>query len=184
MWDTRILGEVIRATTKQSWDTFLQQRIFAPLGMLNTVPVTRIGTAPQAVGYTKRRGEGIVDAAIEPFAHPGGGLISTAGDLAKWDAALYTDQIIDNVTRELMWTPVMLNNGSTYPYGLGWELDSITREHQVRHGGEITGYLSQFVRSLDEHLTVIVLTNVDDCDIQQFARGVINIFIRGSAEAN
>jgi D-alanyl-D-alanine carboxypeptidase len=180
----RILGEVIRVATKQPWDAFLRQRILDPLGMTNTVSVTSTGSASRAVGYSKRRGEGIVEAAIEPFAHPGGGLVSTVGDLALWDAGLYTDKIIDTATRELMWSPVKLNDGSTHPYGLGWELDSISRERQIRHGGDITGYLSQFVRSLDEHLTVIVLTNVDDCDIQQFARGVINIFVRGSAEAN
>ena len=44
-----------------------------------------------------------------------GALVSTVGDLAKWNAALDTDRILTAASRAQMWTPVKLNNGTNAP---------------------------------------------------------------------
>jgi len=72
-----------------------------------------------------------------------------------------------------------LNNGSTYTYGFGWELDSIAGHKQIHHGGSLPGFRSQFARFVDDKLSVIVLTNGDNADAALFAVGVANFFIQG-----
>ena len=107
-----------------------------------------------------------------------GGFLSTVLDLAKWDAALYTDRILSDATRRQMWTPVQLNDGTSHPYGFGWEIDSSMMGHNlVRHGGQVRGLLSEFARFVDHRLTIIVLMNMDDVDWQTIVRGVARFYI-------
>ena len=87
----------------------------------------------------------------------GVGIFSTVGDLAKWDAALYGDALLSESSRRMMWTAVRLNDGSTHPYGFGWEVHEPNGHLLLRHTG-ITG--TEIVRVPGDTLTVIVLTNM------------------------
>jgi hypothetical protein len=94
-------------------------------------------------------------------------------DLAKWDAALYDNGFLTEATRQQMWTPVVLSNGTSHPYGLGWELDPPLRgEKVVRHGGSLQGFRAEFARFVDHNLTIIILMNSDDVDWRQLVTGV------------
>ncbi len=101
-----------------------------------------------------------------------GNLISSALDLAKWDAALQGESLLTRPQLEQMWTPTRLKDGrkvsTPWPikdlkgssYGFGW-LVGCQRGHRIlAHGGSISsGFSTYLVRFLDDRLTVIVLTN-------------------------
>jgi CubicO group peptidase (beta-lactamase class C family) len=91
-----------------------------------------------------------------------GGLYTNVIDLAKWDAALYTDRLLPRSALVQMWTPVRLNSGATYPYGLGWELGAVNGHPVDFHTGSNQGFWISISRYLEDRLTVIVLTNLDD----------------------
>jgi len=98
-------------------------------------------------------------------------------DLAKWDAALYTDAILKRATREQMWTPVKLNSGAAHAYGLGWQLNPLGNHRQIHHGGSLPGFRSHFSRLPDDNLSIIVLTNCESANPVVFVRGVAAIYI-------
>ena len=100
-------------------------------------------------------------------------------DLAKWDAALYTDDILKQLARDQMWTAVKLNNGTTHPYGFGWELDTVGGHKLVHHGGTLPGFRAELARFVDDKLTVIVLTNGNNADPDAMALGVAAFYIPG-----
>ena len=110
---------------------------------------------------------------------PSGAFLSTVLDLAKWDAALYTDRILKQSVRDQMWTPVKLNNGKTNPYGFGWELESVGGHKRVHHGGSLPGFRAMISRFIDDKLTVVVLTNGDNADTGALALGVAAMYIPG-----
>ncbi|MFQ5818328.1 MAG: serine hydrolase, partial [Anaerolineae bacterium] len=85
------------------------------------------------------------------------GILSTVKDLAKWDATLYTEKLLQKARLDQMWTPVKLNNGTTFPYGFGWLLKDHRGYKRISHSG-ITG--TNITRFPEEKLTVIVLTNL------------------------
>ena len=58
------------------------------------------------------------------FSDAAGGLLTNTLDLAKWDAALYSQRIITRSSLEAMWTPGPLDDGSAYPNGIGWFMAS------------------------------------------------------------
>jgi len=71
-----------------------------------------------------------------------------------------------------MWTPVVLNDGTSHSYGFGWDISSLNGHRQVSHIGEMTGFRSAFSRFDDGELTVIVLMNLDDADPNPMVRGI------------
>jgi hypothetical protein len=106
----------------------------------------------------------------QPYA--AGALVGTVGDLAKWDAALYTEKLLPATARDVMWQPTALTGGKSYPYGYGWQLGSIRGHRYVGHGGGIDGFSTFILRLVDDKLTVIVLQNGNSISPQTMAEGV------------
>jgi len=160
-----ILGFLIRRVTGEFYGDFLQKRIFGPLGMTSTRIISEEDIIPNRVnGYRIIGGELKNQEWIAPSLNTtaDGGLYTNVIDLAKWDAALYTDQLLPRAARAQMWTPVRLNSGKTHPYGFGWELGAVNGHPLIWHTGSNQGFWISISRYAQDHLTIIVLTNLDE----------------------
>ncbi len=173
------LAEIIRKVTGKPWSDYLSESVFHPLGMNATRPTNISEITPnRASGYSWQKGE-LQNAPNLIALRPSGAFLSTVLDLAKWDAALYTDKVLKQSTRESMWAPVKLNNGELYPYGFGWRLDPIGGRRQVGHGGSLPGFRAGMMRFVDEKLTVVILTNSDNANPESIAMYVADFYIPG-----
>ncbi|HEX7329960.1 MAG TPA: serine hydrolase [Pyrinomonadaceae bacterium] len=173
------LAEIISKVSGKSWGDFLHERVFAPLGMNSTRTTTMTDLVPnRANGYVWRNGK-LQNASIYFALRPSGAFLSTVSDLAKWDAALQTGELLKQSTLAQMWTPVKLNNGTTHPYGFGWELEPVGGHKRVNHGGSLPGFRAQLTRFIDDKVTVVVLTNGDNANPGAIALGVANFYIPG-----
>lgn len=159
-----LLGMILEKASGTSWSEFLNERIFRPLGLTATSTQDLTTILPRRVhGYGRRGGKWInIRRVVEMELFSFGGLFSTVGDLAKWDAALYTEKLLKRSSLEQMWTPATLSDGSRVAswdgsYGLGWFLSEQRGHRYVGHSG-MTGV--EITRYLDDRLTVIVLTNL------------------------
>ncbi len=77
----------------QAWPQFLEQQVFEPAGMTHTTPTNLILAPPnRAVGYTGRNNQKVAPEWVA--LRPSGAFYSTLRDMAKWDAALYTERLI------------------------------------------------------------------------------------------
>jgi CubicO group peptidase (beta-lactamase class C family) len=179
-----LLGLVIQRVTGKSWDAFLTERVFRPLGMSNTRRLDASVNVPnRAVGYVWT-GEAWRKAPSTPRNLAAGGLLTTVTDLAKWDAALYTDTPLTRASRDLMWTPARLKDGSvvkTGPrsYGFGWALSEVRGHKLVAHGGTRPGFSAFLARFVDDRLTVVVLTNLNEANPSPLATGVAGFYVPG-----
>jgi CubicO group peptidase (beta-lactamase class C family) len=162
-----LLGYIIENVSGKSYGDFLEQNIFAPLGMTATAGRDPGAILPaRASGYeTNRAGQFIVRDPDVTDVFSAGALASTVGDLAKWNAALDTDGILTAASRAAMWTPVRLNNGTTHPYGFGWFLQPWQGHANLGHSGSTSGFSASLQRFPEAGLTVILLTNSDEFDI-------------------
>ena len=166
------LAEVLHKVTGKSWSQFLDERLFAPLGMRTTRTTTMTDIVPhRASGYTSSEG-GWVNAEVWLALRPSGAFLSTVTDFAKWDAALYSDVVLSDSSRAALWSPVRLNDGKTFGYGFGWFLDSFQGHRRVHHSGGVPGFVCEFERFLDDRLTVILMANVDNRNLEDVAVAV------------
>ena len=173
------LAEIIRKVSGKPWGDYLNERLFTPLEMTATRTTTMTEIVQnRANGYVWRSGK-LDNAGILFAVRPSGAFLSSVLDLAKWDAALYTDRILKQSTLSQMWAPVKLNNGATHPYGFGWELNTVGGHKIVHHGGSLPGFRAQFARFIDDKLTIVVLTNGDGANPRSIALGVAGLYIPG-----
>ena len=173
------LADIIARVSGTPWDVFLSRRVFAPHGMSSTRTTTTESVPRSAKGYVWR--DTRYEAAPQYTAlRPSGAFLSTVLDLAKWDAALYRDNVLTRATREAMWTPVRLNDSTTYGYGFGWRVDSLDRHLVVNHGGSLPGFRAEMARFPDDSLTVIVLTNGNGAQPALIANGVARAYFSAS----
>jgi CubicO group peptidase (beta-lactamase class C family) len=159
-----LLGILIRKVTGEFYGDFLREHIFEPLGMASTRVISERDIIPnRAAGYqlvgNDLKNQDWVAPSLNTTAD--GSLYTNAVDMAKLDAALYTEELVKKSSLDLMWTPVGLANGMTYPYGFGWEVAPIDGRRVVEHSGAWQGFTTQITRYVDDRFTVVVLTNLD-----------------------
>lgn len=176
-----LLAMIIQKVTGKWYGDFLDERIFKPLGMRQTVVMKPGENAPgQASGYRLINGKlqpgTVVGAPI--LGYGGGGIRSTVLDLAKWDEALYGEKLLKQSSLAQMWTPTKLNNGASHNYGSGWEIDTIAGHRLIGHAGNFSsGFSGKIDRWVDDRLTVIVLTNLMGAPTGRIAREIAGTYL-------
>jgi CubicO group peptidase (beta-lactamase class C family) len=178
-----LLGVCIHRVTGKFYGDFLQERIFKPLGMTATRIISEADIVPhRSSGYRLVKGELKNQEWVAPTLNTtaDGALYTNVLDLAKWDAALDARKLIQPSSYELMWTPVKLNSGKTYPYGFGWDVTSKGGHHVVAHDGAWQGFTMNITRYVHDRLTVIVMTNLDSDNAkpEKIADDVAKIYLK------
>jgi CubicO group peptidase (beta-lactamase class C family) len=174
-----LLGMIIEKLTGTTYNAFLTERIFQPLGMAQTRLNSMRDTIPnRAQGYSWEE-----DAMRNAeFVRPtqvlaAGGLVSTINDMIQWDAALTSEKLLTKPVLEEMWAPTKLNNGEMANGGFGWGVGNINGHRQTMHGGGIPGFQTYITRFVDDHLTVIVLTNTNNGEPQLIAYSIAQRYL-------
>jgi D-alanyl-D-alanine carboxypeptidase len=161
-----LLGWIVEKASGLPYWRFMEERVFRPLGMTSTR-----STDPKPIVPGRASGYGWVDGAFENratlFPHvafSAGSVLSTVGDIARWDAALGTDRLLRPGSWRRAWTPAKAADGALLPfdYGFGWFVDSHHGRRYVAHGGGTPGFSSAIHRFEDDRLLVVILTNHSD----------------------
>jgi CubicO group peptidase (beta-lactamase class C family) len=152
-----LLGYVIEKISGQTYEQFVQDNIFTPLGMKDSgYDSTHTVIQRRATGYTPGsngpQNAGYIDMSI-PFS--AGALYSTTEDLLRWEEGLFGGKVLSATSLEKMTTPFKHD----YACGLGV---TIAHGHKViEHGGGIEGFNTQLSYYPDDKLTVVVLANLN-----------------------
>jgi len=157
-----LLAMLIQRLSGKSYDTFLAERVWGPLQMTATrrdSPFDVIPHRASLYNWKTNKFENIDLLNPSLWNNGDGGLMSTVRDLAKWDAALYTERILKKAVLEQMWAETPVNGGGKSGYGFGWSRSAARGHHMIGHGGGRPGTSTQISRFVDDGLTVIVLMN-------------------------
>jgi CubicO group peptidase (beta-lactamase class C family) len=176
-----LLAMLIRSISGKSYDGFLAERVWGPLGMTATQRDDPAEVIPNRAGlynWRTNKYENIQFLSPTLWNNGDGGLISTVLDLGNWDAALYSNRILSSASLEQMWSPQKLNNDEESNYGFGWAMGKLRGHRTVGHGGGRPGTATQITRFLDDRLTVIVLMNGPG-DPQRLAIQIAGQYIPG-----
>lgn len=176
-----MVGILVRKVTGKFYGDFLAERIFRPLGMQSTRIISESDIiANRAAGYRLVDGELKNQEWVSPVANTtaDGSLYFTILDLAKWDAALYSERLVKRSTLEQMWTPAKFKNGepNSEHYGFGWYSKTNDGHRVVTHGGQWQGFHSYIARYVDDKLTVVVLTNLAYLKLEPIAHPIAKYY--------
>jgi CubicO group peptidase (beta-lactamase class C family) len=176
------LGILIHRVTGEFYGDFLRQRIFQPLGMSTTRIISEADIVPnRAAGYRLVKGELKNQEWVAPKVNTtaDGSLYFSVLDLAKWDAALYTEKLLKRSSLEQMWTTAKLKNGQPNKdgYGFGWFIGERHGHREISHDGAWQGFETSIARYVDDHLTVVVLTNLAEAKPDVIAERVADLYL-------
>ncbi len=167
-----VLGAIIEKVSGKSYEDYLQENIFGPLGMRNSGYDHRdVIMKNRAAGYSQDQEGELVNAQFVHMSTPyaAGALYSTVGDMLIWDQALYTDKLLSTSSREKMFTPVKGN------YGYGWVIDEVYGHKHIWHNGGIFGFYTSFNRYVDDKVCIAVFSNNDSAPVDNMAAGLAAI---------
>jgi CubicO group peptidase (beta-lactamase class C family) len=181
------LGLLIHRVTGKFYGDFLQERIFVPLGMSTTRIISEADIIPnRAAGYRLLKGELKNQEWVSPTINTtaDGSLYLSILDLAKWDAALYSEQLLKRSSLDQMWTVVKLNNGTPNSgnYGFGWDIETKDGHKCIGHGGSWQGFRTHISRYVDEKLTVVVLINQADASPGPITDHIAEMYLSGAVK--
>jgi D-alanyl-D-alanine carboxypeptidase len=168
-----LLGYIVEnASSKKYWQ-FLHERILGPLGMNHTTDRNPgVIVTNRASGYEQTNRVHINRDYDVTDVFSAGAIVSTVGDLAKWNNALASEKILTAASKATAWTPQMLNSGKATTYGLGWYVDTYKGHPVVGHGGQTSGFSASLQRFPIDEISVIILTNTDEGIATTLARRI------------
>ena len=182
------LAMIVEKVSGRPFGQFLQERIFTPLQMTNTLAYEKgKNEVPhRAYGHTKESGTWReTDQSSTSAVLGDGGIYSSLDDLAKWDRALREHTLLSAEEMKPALTPVQPTavpaknpEGEPVNYGFGWFLDSYHGHKSMWHYGETVGFRTVIERFPDDQLTVIVLANRADADSQALALKVADLYLK------
>jgi CubicO group peptidase (beta-lactamase class C family) len=171
-----MLGRIVEKISGQSYAEYLAEHIFQPAGMTATGIDEAGPVVPHRVaGYTWD-GRTYRNAEFIDMSNVGGAgiLISTVGDMYKWDRALYSDTLLSAAAREAFFTP-RVSMGEGLSYAFGWRIMD-TPEHTLAvHLGQSNGFISSVIHDPATQLYVVVLSNVENTAAEDVAQSLAAI---------
>jgi CubicO group peptidase (beta-lactamase class C family) len=175
-----LLALIVEAASGASFASFLEKKVFTPLGMTNSVAYEQgISTIhDRAYGYEKKsNGFERNDQSLTSSVLGDGGVYSSVEDLYKWDQSLYTNKLVSSETLKNAFTAGTLINGEGAGYGFGWFTETYRGLKTVWHSGSTIGFRTAIERFPDQSFTVIVLTNRKEPEVHKLARKIVDLYL-------
>ena len=152
-----LLGYLIEKITGASYEKFVRENIFTPLGMTDTGMDSNTAIiARRAEGYVHQpdgfQHAGFIHMSIP---HAAGALYSTTGDLLKWEQGLFGGKLLQPASLEKMTKPFKDN------YAFGLAVETAGGRKIISHGGGIEGFNTELEYFPEDKLVVVVLSNVN-----------------------
>jgi hypothetical protein len=170
---------IIEKVSGQTCGAFLDARIFTPAGMTTArVNDLSVIVPHRAQGYawtgtTLRNGDYV--SPTQPYA--AGALLVSVQDLVKWDRVLSTRPLLSPASLAAMYAPVRLTDGTSHPYGFGWDVGAWRTRPRHGHSGGIPGFSTYYARFVDDGVSVIVLANEGSGGAERIANGIAEFYI-------
>lgn len=169
---------IVQRVSGMPFPQFEKQRIFAPLGMTHTSwrdDYTRI-VKNRAQAYSFENGGYQTEMPFENV-YGNGGLLTTVGDLLKWNENFVDPKVGDAGLIKTMVTATKFNDGSQQYYAFGLMINLYRGLLNINHSGSTAGYRAQLSRFPDSRTSVAVLCNTSNGDASNAANRVSDLFL-------
>src|SRR5436190_6246996 len=169
---------IVSRVSGQPFADFSRERIFAPLGMTRTSwrdDFTRV-VKHRAIAYDSQADGYHQDMPFENV-HGNGGLLTTVGDLLRWNENFAVPKVGDAAFLAEEQTPGRFNDGKPHDYAFGLYVRPYRGVDEVSHSGSTAGYRAFLTRYPRQHVSVAVLCNAGNANATQHAHAVAEAYL-------
>jgi CubicO group peptidase (beta-lactamase class C family) len=160
-----LLSQIIEKTSGVSYQKFVQDNIFTPLGMKDSGFDSAALMERRASPYSRRNGAIVNASYVDPSVQVGGGAIcSTTHDLLIWEKAILDGKLLSPASTKKMFTPFRDARGPGAPYKAGYGMGvyvgtTMDGHREIAHTGSSSGVVTMMAAYPDDRLFVILLSN-------------------------
>lgn len=166
-----LLGYLLEKASGQTYEKFVQENIFGPLGMKDSgydsnsaiLPRRAAGYSPTTAGPVNA---GFIDMTI-PFS--AGALYSTTEDLLRWEQGLFSGKLLSPASLAKMTTPFKSD------YACGLSVHTVNGHKAIDHGGGIEGFNTFLAYYPEDKLTLVALSNLNGAAPQQIVARLASV---------
>lgn len=191
-------GEIVPVVTGKSWDDFVRERFFLPLGMRRTTTKFKELQGAENIAIPHNEVDDKIRVIRYDNVDNSGGaaaINSSVADMAQWvrlqlgRGNFEGKRFFSAATSREMWTPHTIVGGVSEQaekfnptrhfnlYGLGWSLGDYHGRKVVSHGGGLDGMISQVAMLPEENLGVVVLTNSETPLANILVNKIFDVFL-------
>lgn len=197
-----IAGVVVERVSGIPYEEFIEQKLFAPLGMddcvasLERVPATAARATPHVVVDSEMQK---TTSAITAAAAPAGGINCSASSMTKWMMFVINRGLIDENNQlisaaqfEQLLNPVTLVPGPGYlaenagsflnAYALGWNISTFYGQPAYSHGGGVWGMTTFLMILPNQGLAVFASDNQLSAAPRAIVYDVVDQFMQGQSD--
>jgi serine beta-lactamase-like protein LACTB, mitochondrial len=175
-----VLGCVLEGAASQKYVDYVKENIFVPAGMDETQADNFFSVIQHRTRWYHKDKSGVVQNAgvlDSSYKIPGGGLISSADDMARFEIAIMANKLLKPATRDLMWTPQKAADGSQNGYALGWGTQKKYGLALVEHTGGQQGTSTSIILAPERRAGIVVLANMDNVDSAALSTKILKIVL-------
>ncbi len=178
-----LAGAIVEKVSHKSYGALLHDDITGPLGLLHTGYTTGSPPAGYAKGYLRL---GVPAPPINGSqANAAGGVFSDVDDLGRWDRSFRTTRLVPAATAREAFSRLSgcpaggcLDSPSS-GYAFGWLIDRLRGHRYMYHPGLLQGYHASNAYLPDDDIAVVVLSNVQDTDVNGINRHLATLALTG-----
>ncbi|MDQ3748117.1 MAG: beta-lactamase family protein, partial [Acidobacteriota bacterium] len=174
-----VLGCVVEGAAKMPFADYLRENIFRPAGMERTRIDDLYAIIPnRARGYARTKSGELRNADLADTSNkiPGGGLVSTAEDIAKFAIAAQTGVLLKKETFEQMLVPMKTSDGKESPY-FGWLISGLNEAKVITHSGAQQGTSTQLYIAPAKQLAIVLMANIEGVNHVEITKQIITILL-------
>jgi serine beta-lactamase-like protein LACTB, mitochondrial len=177
-----LVGCVMEGAAGTPYADYMRRNVFIPAGMEQTRADDRFAIIPYRSRFYRQSTAGAIENADfldSSYKLPGGGWLSSAQDMARFEVAILQDKLLRQPTLEVMWTQLNPADGAKPEdiYGLGWELHTVHGIPAVGHTGSQQGTSTAFLIAPAQRAGVVVLSNLEDAKTKDLATQILEIVL-------
>ena len=194
-----LLGAVMEKASGEKFDALLMRTVCKPAGMAETCIDSVFEIIPHRTNGYMWIGTSDKDEAERKLFHanalynarlhdtsskiPGGGLLSTSGDLVRLGLALNRTDLLKRESVEALWTEGRTKSGKPTQYGLGWRIEELGGEKLVGHSGGQSGTSTYLLATPSRKSAVAVMCNLQGASLKSLATSILTAVNTADAPA-
>jgi CubicO group peptidase (beta-lactamase class C family) len=174
-----VLGCVVEGASRMAFADYVRENVTQPAGMARTRPDDAWAILPnRARGYEKLPSGALRNADLADTSNkvPGGGMVSTVEDLARFAIALHANTLLTKETFARMQVPMTLSDGGLSPY-FGWTIEERQGDKVLRHSGSQEGTNSYLLMVPARGFALALLANTEDAGLRDLVRQLTDILL-------
>jgi CubicO group peptidase (beta-lactamase class C family) len=173
---------LVSRVSGMSFADFTRTRIFEPMGMSRTSWRDDHGRIVKQRALSYEVASDGTTRTVMPFenVHGNGGLLTTVGDLLKWNEHFVAPRIADAAFVAEQERPGRFTDGRAHGYALGLRVGRLDGVREVAHSGSTAGYRAHLSRYPDQRVSVAVLCNGSSAAATRYSDDIARLYLAPS----